>query len=622
VKTTAGPVNLKRPKVRGTLEAFSSRLLGKAVTLTNALEALVISGWVRGLSTRDIEAALSETLGPDAAVSRSTVSQICRAIGDQFDAFKRRDLSQVDLAYLYVDASHFRYHHAAAAEPVLVAYRITLDGDAVLLAVDGANAESHDACAAFLRGLVARGPGAPLLTISDGGAGLVGALDRVFDTSARQRCLVHRSWNARAKVSKADATEVKADFWAIFDDVNAVPGDDALAQARRHVEELVSKWGARYPGAVACVTDDLDPLLAHLRFPRAHWRRIRHSNLIERTFGETRRRVKVMGRLPGKRSCLSLVRAVLDRATGGWRGVTVTPADARLLAGLRASLAPDAAPGAPDAPSGAAGETVPAAGEPAATMPHHRSTAADDTQSAALPDRGDDEDTAAERFRRLTHPARQPWLRPSQAWPWLPGERPHRRTPRRAGRRHRPTRRAARPPGRPSRAGAHGRRVVGAHRRGAGRQRPGSPASATATSSSTAPAARGRTAASPCDSAPRAAPPPRLSHRWATVTIKSLRRRFWTRRWTPHRNPHVNQHDPVVVDELHAGDPRRTAEAAQRSPAPTRWIQANPRGHEDHADLLLHHLAGLGLLKLSLVDRHLKCPYRSTQWLGRFTGCN
>jgi putative transposase len=57
IKTTAGAIELKRPKVRGTLEAFSSRLLGKHVTRTNALESLVISGWVRGLSDRDIEAA-------------------------------------------------------------------------------------------------------------------------------------------------------------------------------------------------------------------------------------------------------------------------------------------------------------------------------------------------------------------------------------------------------------------------------------------------------------------------------------------------------------------------------------------------------------------------------------
>jgi len=59
---------------------------------------------------------------------------------------------------------------------------------------------------------------------------------------------------------------------------------------------------------------------------------------IERTFGETRRRVKVIGRLPGERSCLSLVWAVLDRATRGWRGVKHTPATTRLLADLRRQL--------------------------------------------------------------------------------------------------------------------------------------------------------------------------------------------------------------------------------------------------------------------------------------------
>ena len=41
--------------------------------------------------------------------------------------------------------------------------------------------------------------------------------------------------------------------------------------------------------------------------PVEHHRRIRHSNFIERTFGETRRRVKVIGRLPGEASCLNLV---------------------------------------------------------------------------------------------------------------------------------------------------------------------------------------------------------------------------------------------------------------------------------------------------------------------------
>jgi putative transposase len=105
IKTTAGPVELKRPKVRGTLKGFSSRLLGKHVTRTNALESLVISGWVRGLSDRDIEAALREALGPGATIGKSTVSRICEAIKDEFATWRTRDLSGITLDYLFVDAS-------------------------------------------------------------------------------------------------------------------------------------------------------------------------------------------------------------------------------------------------------------------------------------------------------------------------------------------------------------------------------------------------------------------------------------------------------------------------------------------------------------------------------------
>jgi putative transposase len=62
------------------------------------------------------------------------------------------------------------------------------------------------------------------------------------------------------------------------------------------------------------------------------------GRLKERTFGETRRRIKVIGRLPGERSCLGLVWAVLDRASRGWRGLTMTPKALRLLQDLRRQL--------------------------------------------------------------------------------------------------------------------------------------------------------------------------------------------------------------------------------------------------------------------------------------------
>jgi putative transposase len=338
VKTTMGAVELQRPKLRGTDQAFCSRLFGAGVTRTNALESLVISGWVRGLSDRDIQATLAEVLGPEAALSKSTVSRICSAIGEEFAAWRARDLSGVRLDYLFLDASHFKMHPGAPAEPVLAAWGIDVDGKPVFVGLAPAASESTDAWDDFLADLVGRGLRAPLLGISDGAAGLTGAFDRTFPASLRQRCLIHRVRNVLAKVSAHDQPQVKADFWAIFDVGDAQPGDQAIAVARQQAAAFAATWKARYPSAVACVTDDLASLTVHLRFPAEHWHRIRHSNLIERTFGETRRRTKVIGRLPGETSCLGLVWAVLDRASRGWRGLTMSPKALRLLQDLRRQL--------------------------------------------------------------------------------------------------------------------------------------------------------------------------------------------------------------------------------------------------------------------------------------------
>jgi hypothetical protein len=46
----------------------------------------------------------------------------------------------------------------------------------------------------------------------------------------------------------------------------------------------------------------------------------------------------VIGRFPGEASCVTLVWAVLDRASAGWRGLTMTPDGIRLLQDLRHQL--------------------------------------------------------------------------------------------------------------------------------------------------------------------------------------------------------------------------------------------------------------------------------------------
>jgi transposase-like protein len=339
VKTTAGPVTLSRPKLRGTTEAFASQLFGTGVTRTNALEALVIASFVRGLSTRDVEAALVDALGEQASVSRSTVSRICAQIKTEFEAWSRRPLDDVTLDYLFLDASHFRYHANAAAEPVLAGWGIDTDGQPVFVGLGTAASESGDAWGGFLTDLGARGLRCPLLVISDGATGLISAVDRTMSGALRQRCLIHRARNILAKVPKNAQAGVKADYWAIFEVPDTVePGPAAVRHVQNRIDSFARRWRDSYPAAVRCLLDGRDNLTVYLRFPREHWNRIRHSNFIERTFGETRRRVKVIGRLPGEHSCTSLVWAVLDRASRGWRGFTMTPAGLRLLHDLRRAL--------------------------------------------------------------------------------------------------------------------------------------------------------------------------------------------------------------------------------------------------------------------------------------------
>ena len=157
IKTTAGPVTVARPKLRGTTEAFTSALFGKGVTKSHALESLVIAGFVRGLSVRDVENTLADALGAEAALSKSTVSRVCQVIGEEFTAWSARRLDALELEYLFLDASMFKMHPGARAEPVLAAWGITTDGAPVFVALAAGGAESTDAWGDFLDELRGRG---------------------------------------------------------------------------------------------------------------------------------------------------------------------------------------------------------------------------------------------------------------------------------------------------------------------------------------------------------------------------------------------------------------------------------------------------------------------------------
>ncbi len=57
---------------------------------------------------------------------------------------------------------------------------------------------------------------------------------------------------------------------------------------------VIERYGDRFPAPMACLADDLEASLAHLKVPARHRINVRTTNLLERTFEEERRRTKVI----------------------------------------------------------------------------------------------------------------------------------------------------------------------------------------------------------------------------------------------------------------------------------------------------------------------------------------
>lgn len=188
VKTTAGAVTIERPKLRGTDEAFASRLLGVGVCRANALESLVIAGFVRGLSVRDVEANLADALGGEAALSKSTVSRVCEAIKDELDRHFR------------MHERRLRHHHRMPDG----ARRPGARGLGVARRLGGLPRR--------LRGPHAA-PGAPRRLRRRLGPDL-GGRTRLSEQPP-PALAIHRARNILAKVPDEHQDEVKAAYWSI-----------------------------------------------------------------------------------------------------------------------------------------------------------------------------------------------------------------------------------------------------------------------------------------------------------------------------------------------------------------------------------------------------------------------
>jgi putative transposase len=333
VQTAEGEITVRVPQVRDSLSRFVSSVIPdtKAIIRTRPLQALVIGAYVRGLSDRDIESLAREAgLG---SISRTAVSTVCRELRDRYRAFRARSLGEVRLLALFLDAIYLPVRPEGPKEGVLVAWGFTTDGDRVLLDVGLGQRERTEDWLDLGRALVRRGLRSPLLVVTDGAPGLIRAVDELWPDADRGRCTVHRLRNVLAKLPDRPGlhARTRAAYWAALD--GATTPDDA----EHGLRILVGELAGAFPSAAACLADDLPALTIHLRYPARLRRRLRSTNLLERSLEEVRRRTKVIGRFPGETSCLTMAWAVMDLVIAGARGLGLTLPDRHAIAVLVAA---------------------------------------------------------------------------------------------------------------------------------------------------------------------------------------------------------------------------------------------------------------------------------------------
>ena len=215
---------------------------------------------------------------------------------------------------------------------------MTLEGRKILLGLALGSRESYESWLAFGRDMIGRGMRAPALVVADGAPGICKAVRELWPEALEQRCTVHALRNVTSKLPERHHQEVKARWWKAFDEARS-PGE-----ATRELQGIIVDYRTAFPSAMAVVERDLPALVAHLWFPSEHRKRIRTTNLLQRTFVEARRRTKVIGRFPGETSALSLIWAVLELSSRGWRGVKMNPRTVAEIERLRRQLRDDPAP--------------------------------------------------------------------------------------------------------------------------------------------------------------------------------------------------------------------------------------------------------------------------------------
>jgi len=303
--------DLRVPRLRE--EAIPNRIFSRYQRHQAQVEDLIQDVFLAGVSTRRVGEVLNQLL--ETKISSTKVSRICQRLDVQVRAYHRRPLID-EYQYLILDAITLkvRYNGRYHKRKILAAYGITVFGRRELIGFRQAKGESQGAWEAFLQSLFGRGfEGKHLkLIVMDGSAGLKAASELVYPEARIQRCWFHKLQNVSnycKKKYQGDCIQQARRIYKAKDQ----------AQARREFKAWKNAWQRFCPNAVHCLEKDLEELLAFFDCPVSHRIRIRTTNVIERTFREARRRIRVFSCFTNIQSSERIFFAIFDHLNRCWR---------------------------------------------------------------------------------------------------------------------------------------------------------------------------------------------------------------------------------------------------------------------------------------------------------------
>ena len=320
----ATTIAMARARLEGTAgegREWRSQMIARYQRRTERVDEAILGIYLSGTNPRRLRGALSPLLR-GAPLSKEAVSRLVGRLREDFQAWAKRDLSELKVRYIFLDGWYprVRIGKQRVRVPVLVTLGVCANGQRVVLDLRLSGVESEQAWLDAVRALTARNLGTPELAVIDGHPGLAAALRMQWPGIAIQRCTNHKLWNLLAKAPAHLREELAEDYRRMI----YADSHQAIEKARAG---FVRKWKLRSQAVFASFEQAGDELFTFTAFPISQWKALRTTNALERINGEFRRRTKTQASLPNEEAVLFLLFGLLRsgqvtlRRLVGWRDI-------------------------------------------------------------------------------------------------------------------------------------------------------------------------------------------------------------------------------------------------------------------------------------------------------------